>query len=441
MLQNNDQAGYVAFNMEEKLQSPLFVIPVLLLSVALLNLGNDLQGTLLGVRAAIEGLPRENIGFIMSAYFAGFVAGPWFIPRLISQVGHIRTFAALASLASGVALAHVLIINTPAWMLLRFVHGICYSGMMLVVESWLNGSSSEYYRGRVLSIYSIVFYLSSAAGHPLLNIAPPEGFMLFCIVSILISLAVIPITVARVENPGRVPVMRMRVRSLFKTAPMGVAGIFIAGFCMNAFRGMGPTFGQDVGLDSAGISAIMAVTTVGGLALQWPMGLLSDRIDRRKVILWASLGAGVVAIVIGFSGSIPINLLLSGLFIFGGLGIPVYAVCIAHANDHVQPGEFVATASTMLFMFGLGSACGPIAAGYFMSKIGPGGLFMFTGYIWVLFFVFGLFVVERRKPQEGLEKETFIAVPRTTPSSLLWYARRARAERKIREGKARSESE
>jgi len=152
--------------MEDLRQSPIFVIPVLLISVALLNLGNDLQGTLLGVRAAIEEFPRENIGLVMSAYFVGFVVGPWFIPRLISQVGHIRTFAAMASLASGVALAHVLIINTPAWMLLRFVHGISYSGMMLVVESWLNGSATFYDRGRILSIYSIVFYLSSAAGHP-----------------------------------------------------------------------------------------------------------------------------------------------------------------------------------------------------------------------------------------------------------------------------------
>jgi len=424
--------------MEDLRQSPIFVIPVLLISVALLNLGNDLQGTLLGVRAAIEEFPRENIGLVMSAYFVGFVVGPWFIPRLISQVGHIRTFAAMASLASGVALAHVLIINTPAWMLLRFVHGICYSGMMLVVESWLNGSATYYDRGRILSIYSIVFYLSSAAGHPLLNIASPEGFTLFCVVSILISLAVIPITLAQVENPARVPMMRMKIGSLIKTAPMGIIGIFIAGLCMNAFRGMGPTFGQDVGLTPAGISAIMAVTTVGGLALQWPMGLLSDKMDRRKVILWSSLGAGIIALVIGFSGEVSLRVLLVALFVFGGLGIPVYAICIAHANDHVQPGEFVATASTMMVSFGLGSAIGPYLSGVVMSKIGPNGLFILAGYIWLILFVFGLFVIERRKPIKQRLKEAFIPVPRTTPSSLQWYARQAREERRIKKGKARS---
>ena len=247
-------------------------LSALLSGVAILVLGNGLQGTLLGVRAGIEGMAAETIGLIMSAYFVGFAVACFVVPPLVERVGHIRTFAALASIASAVALAHAIFVTAGVWILLRIAQGACYAGLIMVIESWLNASTSRRHRGRVLATYSVVLYAAWALSQPMLSVAPPSDFVLFCIVSICLSLALVPITLMGSGGPGFVTASRTGLRRLYQISPLGLVGALAVGAVTGALLGMGPTFAQNNGLSDFGISAFMGLTIGGALALQWPLG-------------------------------------------------------------------------------------------------------------------------------------------------------------------------
>ncbi len=398
----------------QRLEGVILHIWALLFSSVVLVLGNGLQGTLLGVRAGIEGMPEKNIGFMMSAYFMGYLFGSLYSPRLIARVGHIRTFAAFASLVSAVSLAHVLVIGPISWTILRAIHGACYAGLVLVIESWLNGNTESEYRGRVLAIYGVVVMAAWTASQSLLSIADPSGFELFCLVSILLSFALVPVTLANVTTPSVIETKRTGIRQLYQISPIGVVGVFSVGFTFSAFSGLGPTFAQAIGLGREGISAFMGVTLSGALALQWPIGWLSDKIDRRWVII---VGSGLTAVV-AFALVLSTNQALVGLstlaFLFGGLSIPIYSLCIAHTNDLISERQLLPAASTLLLVFGAGSVLGPLLAGYGMNHFGPGALFAVISIIEAAFIPFGLYYVRVRPPVPEAAKEKYVYVPRTT---------------------------
>ena len=353
-------------------------VAALLLSVAILLLGNGLLGTLLIVRAGQEGFSAAAISAMMSFYFAGFTIGALVLPRIIVSVGHVRTFAGFAAIASMTALLHVAFVNPVAWMPLRLVTGFAYAGMILATESWLNAHAVQSTRGQLLSIFGVVSMGSWATGQALLNIAPPADVTLFLIVSLLISAAVVPITLLPSHSPADVRHESVAFRDLFSVSPLASIGVFLAGLAIGGFWGMGPNFAQRIGLDVVGISAFMAAVLGGTLLLQWPLGWLSDRVSRNLVIAGAALASAVAAIGVSVAADAPLPVLLAAGALFGGFGIPIYSLCLAAANDDLPPGRLLGTARGLLLLNGIGTAAGPLVGGVVMDRVGPGGLFVYA---------------------------------------------------------------
>jgi MFS family permease len=400
-------------------------VTALLLAVAIMVVGNGLAGTLLGVRAGLEGIPAEGIGLLMSAYFGGYVLGSYFAPAMIGAVGHIRTFAALASLTSATALIYAIVLSSAAWVLLRGIHGACYGGLVVVVESWLNGSTTRRFRGRVLGVYSIVLLAASAGSQPLLMVAAPSGFILFCIVSVCFSLALVPVALTRAGVPGIAAASRAGLSQLLDASPTGLAAALAAGVTAGAFYGMGPTFAQELGFDESHIAAFMSAPILGGLMLQWPIGWLSDAVDRRWVIFGASTAGAAAAGLISVSVSADSFRALLGLaFVYGGATIPLYALSVAHVNDRVEAQDLVPAASGLVMVYGSGALLGPLAASLLMGRIGAEGLFVFGGGVLVLFAAFALFRIPWRSAVAAAIKKAFVAVPHTSHPVLLMHRHR-----------------
>jgi len=412
----------------QRLGGLLIQIWALLISILVLVLGNGLQGTLLGVRASLEGMSQQSVGFMMSAYYLGYLGGSLLSPRWIIRVGHIRTFAALASVASAVSLAHALFVNEISWSILRVIYGACYAGLVLVIESWLNGNTDRTYRGRVLSIYGILVLTAWSGSQFLLNAAPPGGFELFCLVSILLSFALAPVTLARISAPPVSEARAMTMKTLYSISPIGFAGIFAIGFGISSVTTMGPVFAQNIGLKASNISGFMGILLAGALFLQWPLGWLSDMLDRRWVIVGTSLVGVVLAFLLAGGDFFPLTILFFLAFLFGGMLLPVYSLCIAHVNDLIDEENIISAASTLLVVFGIGSVIGPLSCGILMNTFGPGALFYAVGVIMLGFGVFSLLRMPAWPSVEEEEKDPHIYIPRTSPVVIEMDNQRAPAE-------------
>ena len=375
-------------------------VAALLLSVAALLLGNGLLGTLLIVRAGQEGFSGGAISAMMSFYFAGFTIGALVLPRIVVSVGHVRTFAGFAAIASMTALLHVLFLEPIAWMPLRLVTGFAYAGMILATESWLNAHAVQSTRGQLLSLFGVVSMGSWAAGQAFLNIAPPAEVTLFLIVSLLISAAVVPITLLLSHPPAEVEQEPVAFREVILTSPLAAAGVFLAGLAIGGFWGMGPNFAQRIGLDVGGISAFMAAVLGGTLALHWPLGWLSDRVSRNLVIAGASLASSAAAIGVALAAQAPLPLLLVAGALFGVFGIPIYSLCLAAANDDLPAGRLLGTARGLLMLNGIGTAAGPLLGGIAMSIAGPAGLFLCAA---ALLTTLAVLAIARRRQRRPIE--------------------------------------
>lgn len=389
-------------------------IGALFAGMALLVLGNGLQGTLIGVRAGAEHMSKETIGLVMLAYFVGYVIGSVCVPTLVQNVGHIRAFAALASIASAVSLAFVLYISPITWILLRILHGACYAGLVIVVESWLNAATDRAARGRVLAIYGIVIYGAWAASQPLLSLSPPTGFALFCVVSICLSVALVPITLTKSGVPGVVEASRPSLKRLYAISPLALVGSFTIGLTVSAFFGMAPLFAQSVGLDDSGIAAFVSVTLIGGLAMQWPLGWLSDLVDRRLIIIACALTTSLAAAALAWNAENSLWILLA---LTGGLGafaLPIYALCVAHMNDQISENEVITATSGLILVYGVGSVFGPFTASLLMGRIGPAGLFVFMAGTTLLYAVYAIYRTHRTPRIPERQKDSFVAVPQTS---------------------------
>ncbi|MBE0579938.1 MAG: MFS transporter [Devosia sp.] len=359
-------------------------VAALLLSVAILLLGNGLLGTLLIVRAGQEEFPSGAIGAMMSFYFAGFTIGALALPRVIVSVGHVRTFAGFAAIASMTALLHVVFVEPLGWVPLRMVTGFAYAGMILATESWLNAHALPSTRGQLLSMFGIVSMGSWALGQALLNIAPPADVTLFLIVSLLISAAVVPITLLPSHPPAEVRQEPVAFRDLLSVSPLATVGVFLGGLAMGGFWGMGPIFAQRIGLDTGGISAFMAAVLGGTLLLQWPLGWFSDRVSRSLIIAGAALASAIAAVGVAFAAEAPLPLLLAAGALFGGFGIPIYSLCVAVAIDDLPARRQLGTVRGLLLLNGIGSAAGPLIGGATMNLVGPGGLFFYSAALMIV---------------------------------------------------------
>ncbi|PVE25823.1 hypothetical protein DC522_03370 [Microvirga sp. KLBC 81] len=400
--------------MPTSMRSVLPTLVALLLGYALMQIGNTLQGTLLSVRGSIEQFSPTIIGAVGAAFWAGIVVGSLWAGRVIQQVGHTRTFAALAAVAASVALLHLLVISPTVWIAARAVTGFCFAGLFIVVESWLNASVTAQTRGQILSVYGMTGLIAGIGGQMLLPTGDPHGYRLFCFVAILICLALVPTALSRAVAPAHaVSDTRINLMQLYRQSPFGVVAAVLCGITTSSFFALGPIWAQERGLDTAEIAIFMACGTLGGFVTTWPLGWLSDRLDRRHVIIGASaMAAAILMALIHFvSPTVPTWLIFIYVAIFGGSVIPTYSIVTAHVNDMVKPGEFVAAAGGLLILQGAGSVVGPVISGLAMTEFGRVGLLYIFIVAQALMAIWGAYRSLMRASPPQAEKEYFVPEP------------------------------
>ncbi|WP_046868791.1 MFS transporter [Microvirga massiliensis] len=400
--------------MQSQLRTTLPVLLSLLLGYGLLQMGNTLQGTLLSVRGGIESYSAFEIGLVGTGFWMGLVLGSLYAGTLIRRVGHTRVFAALASLASAAPLLHVLYVNPVLWVLERALTGFCFAGLFMVVESWLNSASSSQIRGQVLSIYGMVGLIAGISGQMLLPTYDPSRFQLFCVVSVVISLALVPVALSRASAPSTATgEAHIDVFRLYRQSPFGVVAAFLCGICTASFFTMGPLLAQQIGLNETNTALFMAIGTLGGFVMTWPFGWISDRIDRRGLIVGVATVATVIltVFVTMLPDGLPTWVIFGIVAIFGAVIIPTYGIVIAHVNDFVPSGEFVSASGGLLIVQGIGAATGPLVAGAAMSWAGPAGLAYTTIAAQVLMAVWGMYRMTMRSAPTAEAKEPFVAIP------------------------------
>lgn len=383
----------------------------LLLSYGLLLLANGLFNTLVGVRTKLEQFPTELIGIISACHFIGLLLGAIWAIHVVWRVGHIRAFAAFASLMSITALAPALWVNPYAWMVLRVATGFCIAGMIMVTESWLNARSVRANRGQVMSLYMITNYLAAGSGQLLLNLADPGTFYLFSVASIILSLAVVPVLLTQAEAPQLTRLVRLPLSELWRISPLGVAGACGAGLINATFYGMGPIFAHDIGLSVRETSFFMAAVVMGGLILQWPIGRVSDRLDRRILLIIVVFAVATACLLMVFAAGQNTTLLYAIGLLYGGLSFTVYSISNAHANDYADPDKLVQTASGLLIAYGLGAVAGPLVAALIMAQIGPTGMFYYNGLIAAGLGLFAMYRMLRRASVSRDQRRPMIILP------------------------------
>ena len=343
--------------------------------LSLIGLAVGVQGSLLGVRAAIEGFDDLLIGLLMSCYFAGFLAGSLLTPKMIQRVGHIRIFAALSAVASVSILVHALYINPWAWALMRLLTGFAFSTIYVVSESWLNQSSDNTSRGQILSIYTAILLAGICAGQFMLNVADPAGFTLFILISVMVSIAAVPILLSVVQTPPIEKTERVTIRHLWHRTKIGVIAIVMSQWVSSILFSMGAVYVTKLGFGIAQVANFMGAMMAGGMILQWPLGKLSDLIDRRWVIGFASLIAVLLAIVMSFINQAS-GWLYGLVFLFGGCSLSLYSIVVAFTNDHLRPSEIVPASGTIILISGLTSITGPITAVFWLQLFGLKSFFI-----------------------------------------------------------------
>lgn len=347
-------------------------ISSLLGGVALLLLGNGLLNTLLTLRGVAEGYSTSMLGLIMSGYFVGFLLGTWLAIPLVRRVGHIRAFAFCAALAAITALLHVLIVDPWVWLGLRVLYGLALVSLYMVIESWLNAQVPNGKRGQVFAVYMAVNLGALAAAQQLLNLASPSDFVLFVLAAMLISAALMPIALTRQVQPSVPDTLHTNLRQIAGIAPLALAAAGLSGLALGAFWGMAPVYAALSGFDATGVGLLMSSTILGGALLQWPIGIYSDKHDRRLVLFWVVALSVLVAVLMSL---VPAGRLLLGLiFVWGGLAFAIYPIAVAQLIDQLHSDEILAGSSSLLMVNGIGSVCGPLLAGLLMEQLGAKAL-------------------------------------------------------------------
>jgi MFS family permease len=394
----------------------LVPVAALLVSQALLIAGHGLQLTLLPLRATLEGFSDTQVAFTGSAYFVGFLLGCLLTPRIVLQVGHIRTFAVMASSYSAAALVFDLVPHFSTWLVLRTLSGIAISGLYMVLESWLNERATQQTRGTLLGIYTLINLLMMVVGQMLVNVAAPEASTLFAVAAVLISFAVLPVSLSTAIAPAPPASARVDVRRVWDVAPVALGGAVASGVVMGAFWSLAPVYGRKIGFDTFQITMLMTAPVVGGALLQIPLGRLSDLIDRRLVLLGSSIAGMLASLALVPVGDGIQTVLMMGMW--GAFTMTLYAICVAHANDHAEPGDFVTIATAILLAHGGAGAVGGPLASLCMDLIGPGGLFACCAAVLALFAAGTAHrLATRTRPLLDLT-EPFVAVTELTPAAL-----------------------
>lgn len=396
------------------LASPIIAMWALFVGVALMMLGNGLQGTLLGVRASLEEFDTAVIGIIQAAYFAGFLAGSRFTMRALGRVGHIRVFAALASLASTAALSHAVFVNAPTWFAMRLVTGFCMAGLYVVAESWLNDQTIPEKRGQTLSIYMVVTMGGLTGGQFLLNVADPESFELFVIASVLVSMSLIPMALSDVRAPEFSVTESLPLRELLAIVPTGVVVMFFSGAAAATLFSIGPVYASVIGMSTREISLFMSVAVIGATILQMPIGYVSDRVPRRGVMISVAIVATLGSVFGGYTSTGWPG--IAAMFVIGSTSFPLYSLAIAYTNDWIEDHQRVAASGQLVLVNGVGAVLGPLIASLLMRQFNPSAYFFTLTMAHAVIVVYLGFRIIVRDPIPVDEQSTYQPVPaRSSP--------------------------
>lgn len=397
------------------MRGSLLAVASIIVGIFILQAGNGLLASFLALRMALEDFPGPVIGLVVTGYPLGFLVGCVLAQRLIREVGHIRAFAILASTFACATLLLAIYIEPFFWVCVRALSGFAASGLFMIGESWLSDKSPSHLRGRIFGIYTTSNMTAVSAGQLLLSAGDPKGLTLFMVAAGFICASLIPVAMTRTTAPSRPQVKPLNLLDLYRLSPVGVVGAISAGLANTALGSIGPLFAQQIGLSTVEIAHFMAALLFGGLLLQWPIGRLSDRVDRRKVLAAVMLLAVAVALAIALFGR-TLGLGLYGLILlYGGLAYTVYPLSVAQANDHADRSQVVSVSSGLLLSWACGSIVGPTAATAAMSIIGPQGLFFYTAVVSGLLCLFALWRLLRRRPPPRESRRDFVAKSPTTP--------------------------
>lgn len=371
----------------------------LLFGVALIASCGGLQGTLLGIRATLEGFSLDAIGLVMSAYYMGFLLGAWLVPRSVRQVGHIRVFAALASMASVTILLHSVYVEPAWWFLFRLLTGFCFSGLYLVAESWLNAISTNHNRGRLLAGYMFAVALGFIAGQFTVTLWPPGGFEPFILASVILSIAMIPVLLSAIAAPPIEVTERLQIRRFVRTSPLGTAAVFVQGMTFGALMWLTAVFGRSVGHSVSDSSVLVGMLMAGGLAALLPIGRLSDLRDRRLIVLVLAVAAAALCLLVPWAAARPgIWLPALVLFALGGAVQPLYSVSISFINDHLDSRQILSASGVIILVNGLGGMLGPFLGTQTMSLFGPASLYYFVALMNLILSGYTLYRMRVRAP-------------------------------------------
>ncbi|MCY1708147.1 MFS transporter [Pannonibacter sp. SL95] len=381
-------------------------ISALLASVALLLVGHGLQGTLLPLAAQQAAFSDLAIGLISSAYFVGMVAGCLAGPFVIRRAGHVRAFAALVSLMSAAVLLHPVYVDPVAWFVIRVISGFCLAGFYMIVESWLNEAADNRNRGMIMSFYIVVLYAAMMVGQISISFVGIESFVPFILASVMVSLAVIPVSLTTSTQPAPITIVRFRPVKLYQTSPAAFVGCFLVGLASSAVWTLAPIYGTQIGLTTTEAAYYAAAFIGGGVIGQWPFGRLSDRMDRRHVLLGLALATLAIAGAIALLEPRAPWMATVCVVGVGAVLQPAYSVAVAHAFDHAKASDYVETSSGLLLSYGIGSIIGPTGASIAMQTVGPSGLYLLVGAVQLLTIAFVLTrLFARATPAQDMKRD------------------------------------
>jgi len=389
------------------------LIPLLVAAGILLG-GNGMQGTFIALRGAQEGFSAAIIGFMGTAYFCGFLIGCLAIVRMMRAVGHVRTFSALAAMASAGTLVLALLIDPLAWTVVRFLTGFCFAGLFTVMEAWLNAGVANRDRAQVLGVYRIVDLGSVTGAQFLIPVIGVDGFAIFAVMSIMITLSLVPVSLGDRSNPKPPEDVKLDLRRAWAISPLAAIGCIAVGLTNSAFRTMSPVYAEDIGMSVTDVATFVSVSIVGGVVIQYPLGYLSDRLDRRTVLLATTSLAMAAALALNFlAGNDPLRN-FAFVFVFGSFAMPLYSLSAAHANDHAAENEFVMLNAALMLFYSFGAVVGPIAASAVMEQFGPHALFLFSAGVYAMLILVIFYRMTARPPVPRAERTRFAPLLRTS---------------------------
>lgn len=406
----------------------------LLGGLLLLMVGNGMQGTLLGIRGKIEGIEPFTLSLVMSAYFIGFLLGARLTPFLIARVGHVRVFAAFGSVISACFILYAALPDPVSWFLMRIAVGFCYCGVYIVCESWLNEMADNETRGQALSAYVFVQLVGIVGAQVLVNLAPIEGYTLFVVISVLVSVSFLPILLNAGPTPAFQLTRPMSLARLYRVSPLGFVAAFLLGSVFSSVFGMSAVFGTAQGLSVEEITIFVGTLYAFGMVVQYPLGWLSDRMDRRRLI-FLICAAGAAGIVVGLAAGESFVLILVAGALVGGLAAPLWSIVVAHTNDFLDRRDMAAASGGLLFVNGLGAIGGPPVLGWLMENFGAAMFFVFNAVLMGLIAAYALWRMTRRAARKVSETLPFAPLtPQAT--AVVAEVRREVSEKAAQAGRA-----